>query len=73
MYAKVGDRLIIKSHRVGERDRRAEILKVRGKGGEPPYEVRWETDGQETVVYPGSDAMVEHRRKRASTRAKASS
>lgn len=73
MHAKAGDRLIIKSHRVGEGDRHAEILKVRGKGGEPPYEVRWETDGHETVVYPGSDAMVEHRRSRASPRAKAPS
>ncbi|MCH7585966.1 MAG: DUF1918 domain-containing protein [Acidobacteria bacterium] len=69
MRAKPGDRLIIKSHRVGERDRHAEILKVRGKRGEPPYEVRWSRDGHETVVYPGSDAVIEQKRKRASARA----
>ena len=60
MKAAVGDRLIIKGHRVGEPDRDAEILDVRGPNGAPPYIVRWEDDGHESMFFPGSDAMLEH-------------
>ena len=60
MQAKVGDRLIIKGHHVGEPDRDAEILEVRGGDGGPPYLVRWEDSGHETVFFPGSDAVVQH-------------
>jgi hypothetical protein len=60
MQAKVGDRLVIKGHHVGEHDRDAEILEVRGKDGGPPYLVRWEADGHETLFFPGSDAVIEH-------------
>jgi hypothetical protein len=63
MRAKPGDLLVIKSHRVGEGERHAEILKVRGKHGEPSYEVRWSEDGHEAVVYPGSDALIEPQEK----------
>jgi len=70
MKAKSGDRLVIKSHRVGERDKYAEILEVRGHRGEPPYEVRWSEDGHKAVVWPGSDTVIEHKRKRASVTAK---
>lgn len=68
MRAKPGDRLVIKSHRVGEHDRYAEILSVRGKSGQPPFLVRWSADGHEAIVYPASDAIVEHRTKKASER-----
>ena len=60
MRAKAGDRLIIKGHDVGEPDRDAEILEVRGKDGEPPYVVRWDDTGHETLFFPGSDAVIEH-------------
>ena len=60
MQATAGDRLIIKGHRVGEHDRDAEILEVRGPDGGPPYRVRWEADGHESLCFPGSDAVVEH-------------
>ena len=60
MHAKIGDRLIIKGHHVGEPDRDAEILEVRGADGTPPYVVRWEEDGHESLFFPGSDATVEH-------------
>ncbi|HLM63085.1 MAG TPA: DUF1918 domain-containing protein [Acidimicrobiales bacterium] len=59
MDAGVGDRIIIRGHRVGEPDRGAEVLEVRGPAGGPPYVVRWE-DGHETLFFPGSDAVVEH-------------
>jgi hypothetical protein len=40
MNASVGDRLVIKGHHVGEPDRNAEIIEVRGEDGGPPYLVR---------------------------------
>jgi hypothetical protein len=59
MEASVGDRIIIKGHRLGEPERDAEVLEVRGHDGEPPYVVRWE-DGHEGLFFPGSDAVVQH-------------
>jgi hypothetical protein len=60
MKAAVGDRLVIKGHHVGERDRDAEILEVRGEGGQPPWVVRWNDDGHEGLFFPGADAVIEH-------------
>lgn len=60
MHARVGDRLVIKGHHVGEQDRDAEILEVHGEGGSPPYVVRWSDDGHEGLRFPGSDARIEH-------------
>ncbi len=60
MKAKSGDRLVIKSHKIGDPMRYAEILEVQGKNSEPPYLVRW-SDGHESVVYPGPDAVIETR------------
>jgi hypothetical protein len=60
MKASVGDRLIIKGHHVGEPDRNAEIIEVRGEASGPPYLVRWDEDGHEGLFYPGSDASIEH-------------
>jgi len=59
VQAKVGDRLIIQGRHLGEPDRRVEILGVRGPDGAPPYVVRWEDDGRESLFFPGSDAVVE--------------
>lgn len=60
LHAKVGDRLVIHAHHEGEAERDAEILEIRGQDGEPPYRVRWQADGHESIFYPGSDARVEH-------------
>lgn len=60
MKASVGDRMIIKGHRVGEHQRDAEILEVHGKDGGPPYLIRWGDTGHESLFFPGSDAVVEH-------------
>lgn len=57
MRAKVGDRLHVFGHTVGERDRIGEIIEVRGTDGGPPYLVRFD-DGQERLVFPGPDAVV---------------
>lgn len=60
MRAAVGDRIVVRGHRVGEPDRDAEILETRGENGGPPYRVRWSDDGHESLFFPGSDAYVEH-------------
>jgi len=60
MQASVGDRIIIKGHRVSEPDRDCEVLEVRGQDGGPPYVVRWEDAEHETLFFPGSDATVQH-------------
>ena len=59
LRAKPGDRLVIKGHHQGQPQQDAEILKVLGKKGAPPYLVRWE-DGHEAEVFPSSDAFVQH-------------
>ncbi|MGD2060710.1 MAG: DUF1918 domain-containing protein [Acidimicrobiia bacterium] len=62
MTVKRGDRLIIKGHRVGEAEKKAEILQVKGEGEAARYLVKW-SDGHEGWVYPGSDAVVEPAKK----------
>ena len=59
MQAIVGDRLHVHSRAVGDPDRFAEIVEVRGDGGAPPYLVRF-PDGHETLIFPGPDSVVEH-------------
>jgi hypothetical protein len=59
MRAKVGDRLVILGHRVGEPERDAKILEVRGDHGSPPYLVEWSDDGHVSLLYPGSDAVID--------------
>lgn len=60
MQASVGDRIIIKGHRIGEPDRDCEVLEVRGPDGGPPFLVRWEDSGHECLFFPGTDATVQH-------------
>ena len=59
MKAVVGDLLRIRGHHIGEPDRDAEILEVRGEDGAPPFLVRWE-DGHVGLMFPESDAEVVH-------------
>jgi hypothetical protein len=60
MMAHIGDRLLVHGHVVGQGDRHCEIIEVRGPAGAPPYLVRYD-DGHESLVFPGSDAIVEPR------------
>jgi hypothetical protein len=60
MKAKVGDRLVVRAHQVGRHARDAEILEVMGEDGSPPYRVRWQDTGTESIFFPSSDATVEH-------------
>lgn len=59
VHAKVGDRIIIKGHHIGEPDRDGEIIGV-GPDGGPPFTVRWEDSGHEALFFPGTDAFVQH-------------
>ena len=59
MHATQGDRIVIRGRAVGNPDRHGEIVEVRGADGGPPYEVRFQ-DGHRSVVYPGSDCIIEH-------------
>jgi hypothetical protein len=58
MRAAIGDRIVIKGHRVGEPDRDCEVLEVRGAEG--PFLVRWGDTGHESLFFPGSDASLQH-------------
>ena len=60
LRASVGDRLVIRGHRVGDVQRDGEIIEVLGEDGAPPYLVRWGDDEHVSRAYPGSDAYVEH-------------
>jgi hypothetical protein len=64
MQAAVGDRLHVHANIMGHPERAAEIVEVRGAGGEPPYLVRFD-DGHTALVFPGPDAIIEHRRRKA--------
>jgi hypothetical protein len=59
MRAEVGDRLHVHSRVVGASDQTSEIIETRGRDGTPPFLVRRD-DGHEALVFPGSDASVEH-------------
>lgn len=59
MHANVGDRVVIKGHRIGGPDRDAEIIAV-GPDGCPPYTVRWGHTGHEVLFFPGNDAFIQH-------------
>lgn len=60
MKAKVGDKIVIEGHHLGEPRRDAEVLEVHGPDGGPPYLVRWSDDGHEGLFFPGTDATVDH-------------
>lgn len=60
MQANIGDRIVIKGHHLGQPQRDGEIVEVHGADGAPPYLVRWSDTGGEGLVFPGSDASVEH-------------
>jgi hypothetical protein len=66
MQAKVGDLLVAKGRHVGDADREAVIIEVRGAEGAPPYYVRWD-DGHESMFFPSSDTIVEHHARRQGT------
>ncbi|MEU1626777.1 DUF1918 domain-containing protein [Streptomyces sp. NPDC020096] len=61
MHASKGDRLVVHGRVVGKQDRVVEIVEVLGPNGTPPYRVRAE-NGRETLMTPGPDSVVDHRK-----------
>lgn len=61
MYAQVGDRIVVCSDSVVEFDRTGEVTDVRRTDGHPPYLIRWDHDGNESLVFPASNAFFMHR------------
>jgi Domain of unknown function (DUF1918) len=59
MKASVGSQMIIKGHHVGEPDRKGEVLEARGPGGTEPFLIRWDDTGHTSLLFPGSDCVVE--------------
>lgn len=60
MKASVGDRLVLASSVVDGTVRDGTVVAVRHADGSPPYTVRWHDTGEESLVFPGPDAHVEH-------------
>ena len=60
MHAAVGDRVVIKGRHLGEPERDGEVIALDGPGGQPPWRVRWESDGHVSLFFPGSDATIQH-------------
>ncbi|MEV4434303.1 DUF1918 domain-containing protein [Streptomyces sp. NPDC049555] len=61
MHASKGDRLVVHGRVVGQQDHVVEIVEVLGPKGNPPYRVRAE-NGHETIMSPGPDSVVDHRK-----------
>jgi hypothetical protein len=59
MQANVGDRIVLESERVGQRDRSGLILEVTESPSGPNFRVRWD-DGHESEIRPkaGSARIV---------------
>lgn len=60
MHAVVGDRLVVRSGHVDGPVREGEVIEVRGPDGSPPFVVRWDDNGHESLVFPGPDAFIQH-------------
>ena len=60
MVAKVGDRIVVESEKVGQPDREGTILEVLEASYGTRYRVRWE-DGHESTIRPsaGSARTIE--------------
>ena len=58
MFAKVGDRILVRGHRMGQPDRQCVVLEVRHEQGQPPYVVQWDGSDHQDVYFPGSDATI---------------
>ena len=53
MDVKVGDHLVVRGHTVARPDRTAEVLKVLGADGGPPYQAVGLRTGMKDSSFPG--------------------
>jgi hypothetical protein len=58
MFAAVGDRVFVESVRPGH-EHRGRIVALRHSDGTPPYVVRWDDTGTETLHFPRADCRIE--------------
>ncbi|TCN29602.1 uncharacterized protein DUF1918 [Kribbella orskensis] len=58
MKAVAGDWLMIEGTHLDDRKRHGLIVEVHGPDGSPPYLVRWDDTGAETVVIPSTGAHI---------------
>jgi ribosomal 30S subunit maturation factor RimM len=59
MEAQIGDQIIVESNKVGQGRRVGDVVDVLKGSAGLHFRVRWD-NGQETVLYPSSDAVVVH-------------
>jgi hypothetical protein len=59
MKAAVGDRIVTASGVVGGAVRDGIVTECPHGDGSPPYRVKWSDTGEETLVYPGTDTIVD--------------
>lgn len=59
MYARPGDRIVIRNVRLGGPIRDGEVIEVERDDGSPPYWVRWSDTGHESLFFPGPDARID--------------
>ena len=64
MQARVGDRIVVESRKVGDPKRSGAVVEVLSGPENDHYRVRWD-NGHESIFYPSSDATVEPTRSRA--------
>jgi hypothetical protein len=60
MIAQVGDRIIVDETPIGDTRRVGVITALTHPDGAPPYHVRWLNNGHRSLVFPGSDAPIQH-------------
>lgn len=58
MYAFKGDHIIVMARRAGPR-RLAEVLSADHPDGHPPLWVRWSDTGEEGLLLPAADVVIE--------------
>ncbi|MFE9254962.1 DUF1918 domain-containing protein [Streptomyces sp. NPDC006879] len=61
MQAEKGDKLVRHGRVTGQGDQVVEVVEVLGSDGNPPYRVRAK-DGHESIMSPGPDCVVDHRK-----------
>lgn len=60
MYARKGDRIVVRNVHLDGPVRDGEVIEVPHENGSPPYRVRWSDNGHESLFFPGPDAYVTH-------------
>jgi hypothetical protein len=59
MKASVGDRIVTAAGVVGGAVRDGVVVECQHGDGSPPYRVRWSDTGEETLLFPGPDSLVQ--------------